>query len=61
VESRRPVEETTVSTQLGVTVEDVQNVLIAVAPIVGAARVVSATGKVADALGVAIAIAEASE
>ena len=40
----------------GVTLEDVQNVLVAVAPIVGTARVVSA---IAEALGFAISAAEA--
>ena len=40
----------------GATLEDVQNVLVAVAPIVGTARVVSA---IAEALGFAISAAEA--
>ena len=44
---------------VGVTVEDVQGVLIAVAPIVGTPRVVSAAENVAEALGLVIAIAEA--
>jgi hypothetical protein len=35
---------------VGVTVEDVQGVLIAVAPIVGTPQVVSAAGKIAEAL-----------
>ena len=39
----------------GVTVEDVQGVLIAIAPIVGTARVVSAAMKITEALGFAIA------
>ena len=38
----------------GVTLEDVQGVLIAVAPIVGTARVVSAASNLAAALGFAI-------
>ena len=42
--------------EVGVTVEDVQNVLVAVAPIVGTARVMSATANIAEALGVAIAV-----
>ncbi len=36
---------------VGITLEDVQGVLIAVAPIVGTARVVSAAGNLARALG----------
>ena len=43
----------------GVTVEDVQGVLIAVAPIVGTPRVVSAATKISEAFGFALAIAEA--
>jgi alkylhydroperoxidase/carboxymuconolactone decarboxylase family protein YurZ len=39
----------------GVTLEDVQNVLVAVAPIVGTARVVSAAANIAEALGFALA------
>ena len=45
--------------EVGVTVEDVQNVLVAVAPIVGTARVMSAAANIAEALGIAIAVAEA--
>jgi hypothetical protein len=43
-----------VAVDVGITLEDVQDVLVAVAPIVGTARVVSATGEIADALGFAI-------
>ncbi len=43
----------------GVTVEDVQNVLVAVAPIIGTARVMSAAINIAEALGFAIAVVEA--
>ena len=43
----------------GVTLKDVEGVLVAVAPLVGTARVVSATGKISDALGFAIAVVEA--
>jgi alkylhydroperoxidase/carboxymuconolactone decarboxylase family protein YurZ len=43
----------------GVTLEDVQNVLVAVAPIVGTARVVSAAANIAEALGFAISAVEA--
>lgn len=43
-----------------VTLEDVQDVLVAVAPIVGTSRVVSATAGIAEALGFVIgALAEA--
>ena len=44
---------------MGVTVEDVQGVLIAVAPIIGTPRVVSAASNITEAFGFAIAIAEA--
>jgi alkylhydroperoxidase/carboxymuconolactone decarboxylase family protein YurZ len=43
----------------GVTVEDVQNVLVAVAPIIGTARVMSAAVNITEALGFAIAVVEA--
>ncbi len=42
----------------GVTAGDIQAVMIAVAPVVGTARVVSAGGKILRALGFAIAVAE---
>ena len=42
----------------GVTADDLQGVMIAVAPIVGTARVVSAGGKILKALGFAIAVAD---
>lgn len=44
--------------ELGVEAEDVQQVLIGIAPVVGTARVASAAGKMARALGVAIAVAD---
>ena len=44
---------------VGVTAVDVQNVLVAIAPIVGTARVVSAAGNITRALGFAIAVADA--
>ena len=44
---------------VGVTAADVQDILVAVAPIVGTVRVVSAAGNIARALGFAIAVAEA--
>jgi alkylhydroperoxidase/carboxymuconolactone decarboxylase family protein YurZ len=42
----------------GVTVESVQDVLVAVAPIIGTARVVSAAIAIAEALNFAIAVIE---
>jgi hypothetical protein len=39
----------------GLTLDDVQEVLVAVAPIVGTSRVVSAAGNIARALGLIIA------
>jgi hypothetical protein len=42
----------------GVTADDIQAVMIGVAPVVGTARVVSAGGKILRALGFAIAVAE---
>ena len=44
---------------IGITLEDVEGVLIAIAPIVGTARVVSAAGNITRALGFAIAVIEA--
>ena len=43
----------------GITLEDVQGVLIAVAPIVGAPRIAEAAAHIATALGIAIELAEA--
>ena len=45
--------------EVGVTLDDVEDVLVAVAPIVGTARVVTASAHIAEALGFAIAVAEA--
>jgi hypothetical protein len=45
-----------VASEVGVTPEQLQQVFIAVAPIVGTARVVAAAGNVARALGIAIAV-----
>ena len=42
----------------GVTIEDVQDVLVAVAPIIGTARTMSAAVNISEALGVAIAVLE---
>ncbi|WP_034267038.1 hypothetical protein [Actinospica robiniae] len=38
-----------------------QDVLVAIAPIVGTARVMSAAGNIAEALGIAIEVTEAAE
>jgi alkylhydroperoxidase/carboxymuconolactone decarboxylase family protein YurZ len=46
------------ASELGVTAEDIQGVMIAVAPLVGTARVVAAGGNILRALGFAIAVAE---
>ena len=45
----------------GLTLEDAQGALVAVAPIVGTARTVSAATAVAEALGLAVAIEDAIE
>ncbi|MFD8394564.1 hypothetical protein ACFV2N_36540 [Streptomyces sp. NPDC059680] len=42
-----------------VLVEQLQDVLVAIAPVIGTARVMSAASHVAQAFGVAIALAEA--
>jgi alkylhydroperoxidase/carboxymuconolactone decarboxylase family protein YurZ len=44
----------------GLKIEDVQDVLVAVAPIVGAPRVLRAAGAITKALGVAIAVTDAA-
>ncbi len=43
---------------VGIDADKVRGVLAAVAPIVGAPRIASATGRIVDALGVAIDVAE---
>ncbi|BDH03279.1 MULTISPECIES: carboxymuconolactone decarboxylase family protein [Streptomyces] len=43
----------------GVTAEQLQDVLVAIAPIVGTARVMTAAANIATALGIAIAVADA--
>ena len=47
------------SMESGVTLEDVQNVLVAVAPIIGTARTMSAAVNITEALGFAIDVMEA--
>ncbi|MGA5322619.1 carboxymuconolactone decarboxylase family protein [Streptomyces seoulensis] len=43
----------------GVTAEELQDVLVAIAPIVGTARVMTAAANIAKALGIAIAVTDA--
>lgn len=45
--------------EVGVEAEDVQQVMIGIAPVVGTARVASAAGKIVRALGLAVAVADA--
>jgi hypothetical protein len=47
-----------VAADIGLTAADVQAVMIAVAPVVGTAKVVSAGGKILKSLGLAIAVAD---
>jgi len=49
------------ASEVGVDAEQVRGVLAAIAPIVGTARIASATGKIAEALEVAIEVAEEIE
>jgi 4-carboxymuconolactone decarboxylase len=46
------------ASQVGLDADQIRGVLAAVAPIVGTARVASATGKIVDALNVAIEVAD---
>jgi hypothetical protein len=48
----------TAAEETAMTAEDVQGVMIAVAPLVGTARVVAAGGNIMRAMGLAIAVAE---
>jgi alkylhydroperoxidase/carboxymuconolactone decarboxylase family protein YurZ len=45
----------------GLTLEDAQQVLVTLAPLVGTARIVSASTKIAKALGFALAVADVSD
>lgn len=45
--------------EMGISQDDVQDILVAVAPIVGTAKVMSASGNLMRALGFAIAVADA--
>lgn len=44
--------------QAGLTSEQLQDVLVAIAPVVGTARVMAAASNITEALGIAIAVAE---
>jgi len=46
-------------TESGLTFEDIQGIMIAVAPVVGAPRVMAAGGHILRALGLAIAVSDA--
>ena len=46
------------ASQVGIDADQIRGVLAAVAPIVGTARVASATGKIVDALDIAIEVAD---
>jgi len=46
-------------TESGLTAEDLQGIMIAVAPVVGAPRVMAAGGHILQALGLAIAVSDA--
>jgi hypothetical protein len=47
------------ATDSGITLDDVEDILVTVAPIVGTVRVISATANIAEGLGFVIALAEA--
>lgn len=49
------------ASELGIDAEQVRGVLAAIAPIVGTARIASATGKIVEALAIGIEIAELEE
>lgn len=44
--------------ETGVTLDDLQDILVAIAPIVGSAKILEAAGHIAEALGVAVEVAE---
>jgi alkylhydroperoxidase/carboxymuconolactone decarboxylase family protein YurZ len=50
-----------VAGEVGVTAEQAQGVLAAIAPVVGGPRVVAAAGNIARALGLAVAVAAAED
>lgn len=47
--------------EIGLTLEDVQSILVAIAPIIGTARTVAAAGSITKGLGLALALLEADE
>jgi alkylhydroperoxidase/carboxymuconolactone decarboxylase family protein YurZ len=47
--------------QAGLTAEDIEGVMIAIAPVVGTPRVMSAAGHIFRALGFAIAVGDAEQ
>ncbi|WP_205629704.1 carboxymuconolactone decarboxylase family protein [Jiangella muralis] len=49
------------ASEMGIDSEQIRGVLAAIAPIVGTARIASATGRIVDALDVAIEVAEFEE
>jgi 4-carboxymuconolactone decarboxylase len=49
------------ASEIGIEAEQVRDILVAIAPIVGTARIASATGKIVRALGLALEIAELEE
>ena len=49
------------ASELGIEAEEIRGVLLAIAPIVGTPRVVSATGNIVRALGIALELAELEE
>jgi alkylhydroperoxidase/carboxymuconolactone decarboxylase family protein YurZ len=49
------------ASEVGVTLDQAQDVLVAVAPIVGTARTMAAAGKMVEALGLAIDLAERTQ
>jgi hypothetical protein len=46
------------ATEMGVTSEQIEGILVAIAPIVGTTRIVAAAGAIARALGIAIVVSE---
>jgi hypothetical protein len=46
------------ATDSGIDLDDVEDILVAVAPLVGTARIVSAAANIAEGLGLVIALAE---
>lgn len=46
------------ASELGVTSEQIEGILVAIAPIVGTTRIVAAAGAIEEALGIAIVVSE---